>query len=95
MSIDQYADRADERADFTNRIINLFPKMQLHRHYKGGVYEVITQGEHRETGDHFVAYRHVWPHDDPRVKLWDGDEFYGAVRLADGTLVARMALLNG
>lgn len=32
---------------------------QVYRHYKGGLYEVITLSTHTETGDKVVVYRSI------------------------------------
>lgn len=55
--------------------------LATHRHYKGGLYRVISEGRDATTGGPVVLYMHLHPH---KPEMWSRprDEFYG--KLADG-----------
>lgn len=54
-------------------------KYQRFRHYKGNLYEVITEAKHSETNQTLVIYRSL---DEPG-KIWarPKDMFYGTVEI--------------
>ena len=37
-------------------------QIATHRHYKGGLYRVIGEATHSESGESMVVYEHLWPH---------------------------------
>lgn len=52
-----------------------------HEHYKGGLYRVICEATHTESGEKLVIREHVWPHA-ANTKARPADLFYGT--LEDG-----------
>jgi hypothetical protein len=36
-------------------------QLASHRHYKGGLYRVLGEAKHSETGEILVVYEHLWP----------------------------------
>jgi hypothetical protein len=58
-------------------------ELATHRHYKGGLYRMLGEATHSETGETLVVYEHIWPRD---RSLWvrPASLYYG--RLADGRL---------
>lgn len=42
-------------------------KVDVYRHYKGGVYRVYSESEHTETGERFVNYTRI---DCPKKQMW-------------------------
>ena len=34
-----------------------------HQHYKGGIYQVLFECEHSETGEMMVIRKHLWPYE--------------------------------
>jgi hypothetical protein len=57
-------------------------RFATHEHYKGGLYRVICEATHTETGEKFVVREHVWPHESS-IKVRPADLFYGTRE--DGT----------
>jgi hypothetical protein len=57
-------------------------KLATHRHYKGGLYRLLGEARHSETGETMVVYEHLWPH---ARGLWvrPAELFHGT--LADGS----------
>jgi hypothetical protein len=53
-----------------------------HRHYKGGLYRVVAEATHTETGEALVIREHVWPHASS-IKARPAALFNG--KLEDGT----------
>lgn len=58
-------------------------KVATHRHYKGGLYRVLGEATHSETGDILVVYEHLWPHEQ---SLWVRPAAMYHERLSDGRL---------
>ncbi len=58
-------------------------QLASHRHYKGGLYKVLGEAKHSETGESLVIYEHLWPHD---RSLWARPSSMYYDRLADGRL---------
>jgi hypothetical protein len=54
-----------------------------HRHYKGGLYKVLGEAKHSETGEILVVYEHLWP---LGQSLWVRPASMYYERLADGRL---------
>ncbi len=57
---------------------------QKYEHYKGGLYELVGLAKDATSGPgegiEYVAYRHLWPHEE---RLWvrTADEFFGSVEV--------------
>ena len=42
-----------------------------YRHYKGGLYELISEARHSESGEHLVVYRSLYDNPDfPAGSVW-------------------------
>ena len=52
------------------------------KHYEGGLYRLIGEARHSETGETMTVYEHLWPHE-PGLWVRPSEMFNG--RLADGS----------
>ena len=69
-------------------------KPGIYKHFKGGLYLVLSVGKHSETLEEYVVYISLYENETSQVWIRPIEDFMGEKELEDGTKVKRFTFVS-